>query len=67
MSSSSRRALAAAASLAAAALLFTGCAPAGDDAAAGDCSAYSAYAGNEGKEVEVYTTIIDPEAALFVE
>lgn len=67
MSSSSRRALAAAASLAAAALLFTGCAPAADEAASGDCAAYSAYTGLEGTEVEVYTTIIDPEAALFVE
>ena len=38
----------------------------GDSVAAG-CEAYAAYAGNEGAEVEIYTTIIDPEASLFIE
>ena len=31
------------------------------------CDAYAAYMGNEGTEVEIYTTIVSPEADLFQE
>ncbi len=34
---------------------------------AAGCEAYADYAGNEGTEVEIYTTIVDPEASLFIE
>jgi alpha-glucoside transport system substrate-binding protein len=64
--SSRRRTLGAVAGVAVAALALAGCAPAGEEGAA-DCGAYEAYAGHEGTEVEIYTTIIDPEAGLFVE
>jgi alpha-glucoside transport system substrate-binding protein len=37
------------------------------ESTAAGCEAYAAYAGNEGTEVEIYTTIIDPEASLFIE
>ena len=37
------------------------------DATVAGCEAYAAYAGNEGAEVEIYTTIIDTEASLFIE
>jgi alpha-glucoside transport system substrate-binding protein len=37
------------------------------DATVAGCEAYAAYAGNEGADVEIYTTIIDPEASLFIE
>ena len=78
-----RRSLIGAAGLSVAALVLAGCAgaeePAADETAtdaggteetaelAAGCEAYADYAGNEGTEVEIYTTIIDPEAALFIE
>ena len=66
MSFKSKRVLAATATAAVATLFLAGCAPAGNDVAAG-CEAYADYQGFEGTEVEVYTTIIAPEADLFVE
>jgi alpha-glucoside transport system substrate-binding protein len=66
MSFKTKRVLAATASAAVATLFLAGCAPAGNDVAAG-CEAYADYQGFDGTEVEVYTTIIAPEADLFVE
>ena len=66
MSFKTKRVLAATASAAVATLFLAGCAPAGNDVAAG-CEAYADYQGFDGTEVEIYTTIIAPEADLFVE
>jgi alpha-glucoside transport system substrate-binding protein len=66
MSLKSKRVLAASASAVVATLFLAGCAPADNGTAAG-CEAYADYQGFEGTEVEVYTTIIAPEADLFVE
>jgi len=66
MSFKTKRVLAATASAAVATLFLAGCAPADNGVAAG-CEAYADYQGFEGTEVEVYTTIIAPEADLFVE
>jgi alpha-glucoside transport system substrate-binding protein len=65
MKSSKGRVFAVAATAAIAALVFAGCAPAATDGTTVNCDDYSKYKGHEGTEVEVYTTIIDPEAALF--
>jgi alpha-glucoside transport system substrate-binding protein len=63
-----RRSTIGVATLAVAALALSGCAPAAEDTAAtGDCAAYADYLGNEGTEVEIYTTIVSPEADLFQE
>jgi alpha-glucoside transport system substrate-binding protein len=72
-----RRALAVGATAFAVTLVLAGCAAdtgsnggSGGDSnggSNGDCSAYAEYAGNEGTTVEIYTTIIDPEASLFIE
>jgi alpha-glucoside transport system substrate-binding protein len=63
-----RRSAIGVATLAVAALALSGCAPAAEDTTAtGDCSAYADYLGNEGTEVEMYTTIVSPEADLFQE
>ena len=63
-----RRSAIGVATLAVAALALSGCAPAAEDTAAtGDCAAYADYLGNEGTEVEMYTTIVSPEADLFQE
>jgi alpha-glucoside transport system substrate-binding protein len=63
-----RRSAIGVATLAVAALALSGCAPAAEDTAAtGDCAAYADYLGNEGTEVEIYTTIVSPEADLFQE
>ena len=50
-------------------LVLAGCSSESDSAegVAENCEAYSEYAGNEGTYVEIYTTIISPEADLFVE
>ena len=66
MSLKSKRVLAASASAVVATLFLAGCAPADNGTAAG-CEAYADYQCFEGTEVEVYTTIIAPEADLFVE
>ena len=63
-----RRSTIGVATLAVAALALSGCAPAAEETAAtGDCTAYADYLGNEGTEVEMYTTIVSPEADLFQE
>jgi alpha-glucoside transport system substrate-binding protein len=63
-----RRSTIGVATLAVAALALSGCAPAEEDTdATGDCTAYADYLGNEGTEVEIYTTIVSPEADLFQE
>ena len=77
-----RRSLAGVAGLSVAAFVLAGCAGAADEPAAdagadsgstessdmaAGCDAYADYMGNEGTEVEIYTTIIDPEASLFIE
>jgi alpha-glucoside transport system substrate-binding protein len=63
-----RRSAIGVATLAVAALALSGCAPAAEETAAtGDCAAYADYLGNEGTEVEMYTTIVSPEADLFQE
>jgi len=63
-----RRSAIGVATLAVAALALSGCAPAAEDTTAtGDCAAYADYLGNEGTEVEIYTTIVSPEADLFQE
>jgi alpha-glucoside transport system substrate-binding protein len=72
-----RRALAVGATAFAATLVLAGCAAetgsnggsggGSNGGSSGDCSAYAEYAGNEGTSVEIYTTIIDPEASLFIE
>ena len=56
------------ATLAVAALALSGCAATEEAATSdADCSAYADYLGNEGTEVEMYTTIVSPEADLFQE
>lgn len=70
MSASRRRSLVlAAASATAFALILSGCTT--DTGASGElpegCEAFADYAGNQGTEVEIYTTIISPEAELFQE
>jgi alpha-glucoside transport system substrate-binding protein len=63
-----RRSAIGVATLAVAALALSGCAPAAEEeTATGDCAAYADYLGNEGTEVEMYTTIVSPEADLFQE
>lgn len=74
-----RRALAVGATAFAATLVLAGCAAEDTSSSNGgstggsnggsttDCSFYADYLGNEGTEVEIYTTIIDPEASLFIE
>lgn len=64
-----RRSTIGVAAIAVAALALTGCAPAEETTAPSDtdCSAYADYLGNEGTEVEIYTTIVSPEADLFQE
>jgi alpha-glucoside transport system substrate-binding protein len=66
----SRRSTIGVATLAVAALTLVGCAPAEEAPTAGPvagCEAYTDYLGNEGTEVEIYTTIVSPEADLFQE
>jgi alpha-glucoside transport system substrate-binding protein len=60
-----RRSTIGVATLAVAALALSGCAPTEDGASTADCTIYADYLGNEGTEVEIYTTIISPEADLF--
>lgn len=76
MSTLRRRFVALGATAIAASLVLAGCAAADEEPAATgttdpgvseDCAAFSDYMGNEGSEVEIYTTIIDPEASLFIE
>ncbi len=69
MSASRRRSLVLATTTATAfALILAGCTPAADSGTpAAGCEAYADYLGNEGTEVEIYTTIISPEAELFQE
>jgi alpha-glucoside transport system substrate-binding protein len=63
-----RRSTIGVATLAVAALALSGCAAAEEETASGvDCAPYSDYLGNEGTEVEIYTTIVSPEADLFQE
>lgn len=75
-----RRAAAIAGSALAAALVLSGCAATEDAADTGagtdtgsdtttsaECEAYAEYAGLEGTEVEIYATIVSPEADLFNE
>ena len=63
-----RRSTIGVATLAVAALALSGCAATEEETASDvDCSAYEAYLGNEGTEVEIYTTIVSPEADLFQE
>jgi alpha-glucoside transport system substrate-binding protein len=63
-----RRSTIGVATLAVAALALSGCAATEDDNASGvDCAPFSDYLGNEGTEVEIYTTIVSPEADLFQE
>ena len=63
-----RRSTIGVATLAVAALALSGCAATEEEATSDvDCSAYEAYLGNEGTEVEIYTTIVSPEADLFQE
>ena len=63
-----RRSLAGVAGLSVAAFVLAGCAGGGGaTGSAAGCDAYADYMGNEGTEVEIYTTIIDPEASLFIE
>jgi alpha-glucoside transport system substrate-binding protein len=68
-----RRQLALAASASVFALLLAACSSGSDEASAPDagsdekCAAYAEFAGNEGKEVEIYTTIVSPEAELYQE
>ncbi len=69
MRASQRRSLVLASSTATAfALILSGCATGGTatDVPEG-CEAYADYQGNSGTEVEIYTTIISPEAELFQE
>jgi alpha-glucoside transport system substrate-binding protein len=63
-----RRSTLAVATFAVAALALSGCAATKEDSASGvDCAPFEAYLGNEGTEVEIYTTIVSPEADLFQE
>jgi len=63
-----RRSTIGVATLAVAALALSGCAATEEAATSdADCSAYADYLGNEGTEVEMYTTIVSPEADLFQE
>jgi len=63
-----RRSTIGVAALAVAALALSGCAATEEESASGvDCAPYEAYLGNEGTEVEIYTTIVSPEADLFQE
>ena len=63
-----RRSTIGVATLAVAALALSGCAATEEEATSdADCSAYADYLGNEGTEVEMYTTIVSPEADLFQE
>ena len=63
-----RRSTIGVATLAVAALALSGCAATEEEATSdADCSTYADYLGNEGTEVEMYTTIVSPEADLFQE
>ena len=62
-----RRATAFAGIAAASALVLSGCAAAEDPAADYDCTPFAEYEGMEGTEVEIYATIVSPEADLFNE
>lgn len=80
MSTLRRRFVALGATAIAATVVLAGCAAPAEEPTAGEttdaasgettsagCEAYADYLGNEGSEVEIYTTIIDPEASLFIE
>lgn len=74
MSTLRRRAVAFGATAVAATLVLAGCASSetateetATESTSDECAAYADYMGNEGTEVEIYTTIIDPEASLFIE
>ena len=80
MSTLRRRFVALGATAIAATVVLAGCAAPAEEPTAGEttdaaggettsdgCEAYADYLGYEGSEVEIYTTIIDPEASLFIE
>ena len=81
MSTLRRRLVAVGATAIASSLVLAGCATSSEDADSGssssggsssggdsaNCDAYADYMGMDGAEVEIYTTIIDPEASLFIE
>jgi len=82
MSTLRRRLVAVGATAIASSLVLAGCATSSDEADSGstsssggssggdssaNCDAYADYMGMEGSEVEIYTTIIDPEASTFIE
>lgn len=81
MSTLRRRFVAVGATAIAASMVLAGCAASTEESTgettteatseetsvAAGCEAYADYLGNEGSEVEIYTTIIDPEASLFIE
>ena len=80
MSTLRRRFVAVGATAIAASMVLAGCAASteestgestseatSEETSAAGCEAYADYLGNEGSEVEIYTTIIDPEASLFIE
>ena len=65
-----RRSTIGVATLAVAALALSGCAATEEETAGPSdevCAPYAEYLGNEGTEVEMYTTIVSPEADLFQE
>jgi len=82
MSTLRRRFVALGATAIAASLVLAGCAATEEETTSGGstggnsgsteetlegCDFYADYMGNEGTEVEIYTTIIDPEASLFID
>ena len=83
MSTLRRRFVALGATAIASSLVLAGCASSSDEADSSStsssggssstdetfegCDFYADYMFNEGTEVEIYTTIIDPEASLFID
>ena len=82
MSTLRRRLVAVGAAAIASSLVLAGCATSSDEADSGstsssggssggdssaNCDAYADYMGMDGAEVEIYTTIVDPEASTFIE
>jgi len=81
MSTLRRRLVAVGATAIASTLVIAGCAATEEETTSGStggdsgsteetmegCDFYADYMGNEGTEVEIYTTIIDPEASLFID
>ncbi|MGA0113659.1 MAG: extracellular solute-binding protein, partial [Candidatus Nanopelagicaceae bacterium] len=62
-----RRFILATSAFAALTLILSGCSSSDDSASGANCDAYEAYQGNDGSEIEIYSSIRSPEAEIYQE